>query len=125
MPPLFDRFRKRTRNERALRSIPRNGLSSDRFHGRKGAPSDCVGELPEQPSGRLVSGLLLVAVGLGVTGAYLGTPVSMTATAAVLYVIARRRIGVADAAHAANGVANPLRPGTLLALRGFERSGAG
>ena len=24
-----------------------------------------------------------------------------------------------------NGAANPLRPGTLLALRGFERSGAG
>ena len=35
------------------------------------------------------------------TGAYLGTPVSMAATAAVLYAIARRRIGVADAAHAA------------------------
>ena len=46
--------------------------------------------------GRLVSGLLLVAVGLGVTGAYLGTPVSMVVTAVVLIAIARRRIGVAD-----------------------------
>ena len=54
-----------------------------------------------EAGGRLVSGLLLVALGLGVTGAYLGTPVSMAATALVLIVIARRRIGVADAAHAA------------------------
>ena len=35
------------------------------------------------------------------TGAYLGTPVSMAVTAVVLVVIARRRIGVADAAQAA------------------------
>jgi len=54
-----------------------------------------------EASGRLVSGLLLVAVGLGVTGAYLGTPVSMVVTAIVLIVIARRRIGVADPALAA------------------------
>ena len=39
--------------------------------------------------------------GLGVTGAYLGTPVSMAVTAVVLVAIARRRIGVADAAQAA------------------------
>ena len=54
-----------------------------------------------EASGRLVSGLVLVAFGLGVTGAYLGTPVSMIVTAIVLIVIARRRIGVADPALAA------------------------
>ena len=54
-----------------------------------------------EASGRLVSGLLLVAAGLGVTGAYLGTPVSMVVTAIVLIAIARRRIGVADPALAA------------------------
>jgi len=54
-----------------------------------------------EAGGRLVSGLLLVALGLGVTGAYLGTPVSMIVTAVVLVAIGRRRIGVASAAHAA------------------------
>jgi glycosyltransferase involved in cell wall biosynthesis/O-antigen/teichoic acid export membrane protein len=54
-----------------------------------------------EAGGRLVSGLLLVAVGLGVTGAYLGTPVSMAVTAIVLVLIARRRIGAAHPAHAA------------------------
>jgi len=54
-----------------------------------------------EASGRLISGLLLVALGLGVTGAYLGTPVSMAVTAIVLAIIARRRIGVASSVHAA------------------------
>ena len=54
-----------------------------------------------EAGGRLVSGLLLVAAGLGVTGAYLGTPVSMAVTAVVLIVISHRRIGVPDAAQAA------------------------
>jgi glycosyltransferase involved in cell wall biosynthesis/O-antigen/teichoic acid export membrane protein len=53
-----------------------------------------------EAGGRLVSGLVLVVLGLGVTGAYLGTPVSMVVTAVVLVVIARRRIGVASAVHA-------------------------
>jgi O-antigen/teichoic acid export membrane protein len=54
-----------------------------------------------EASGRLVSGLLLVAAGLGVTGAYLGTPVSMGVTAVALVVLSRRRIGRPEAAHAA------------------------
>jgi len=54
-----------------------------------------------EAGGRLVSGLLLVAAGLGVTGAYLGTPVSMGVTAVALALLSRRRIGPADAAHAA------------------------
>jgi glycosyltransferase involved in cell wall biosynthesis/O-antigen/teichoic acid export membrane protein len=54
-----------------------------------------------ESGGRLISCLLLVAAGLGVTGAYLGTPISMAVTAVVLVVIARRRIGVADGALAA------------------------
>ena len=54
-----------------------------------------------EAGGRLVSGLLLVAAGLGVTGAYLGTPVSMGITAVALVLLSRRRIGPPDAAHAA------------------------
>jgi O-antigen/teichoic acid export membrane protein len=43
--------------------------------------------------GRLVTGLILVAPGLGVTGAFLGTPLSMLITAGVLFVLLRRRLG--------------------------------
>ena len=43
--------------------------------------------------GRLLFGLLLVAFGMGVTGAYLGTPLSYTATAAALLLISHRRFG--------------------------------
>jgi len=51
-----------------------------------------------EAGGRLVSGLALVAAGLGVTGAYLGTPVSMAVTGVALVALSRRRIGRADAA---------------------------
>jgi O-antigen/teichoic acid export membrane protein len=54
-----------------------------------------------EAGGRLFSGLLLVALGLGVTGAYLGTPISMGVTALVLVAVSHRRIGVASSAHAA------------------------
>jgi glycosyltransferase involved in cell wall biosynthesis/O-antigen/teichoic acid export membrane protein len=54
-----------------------------------------------EAAGRLVTGLLLVAAGLGVTGAYLGTPASMGITAVALALLSGRRIGVAHAAHAA------------------------
>jgi O-antigen/teichoic acid export membrane protein len=53
-----------------------------------------------EAGGRLLSGLVLVAAGLGVTGAYLGTPVSMLVTAVVLVVIARRKLGAAHVTHA-------------------------
>jgi O-antigen/teichoic acid export membrane protein len=43
--------------------------------------------------GRLVLGLVLVLAGAGVTGAYLGTPLSMVVAAAVLIVLLRRRTG--------------------------------
>jgi O-antigen/teichoic acid export membrane protein len=46
-----------------------------------------------EASGRLVFGLVLVAAGLGVTGAYLGTPLSFVATATGLWWISRRRAG--------------------------------
>jgi glycosyltransferase involved in cell wall biosynthesis/O-antigen/teichoic acid export membrane protein len=55
--------------------------------------------------GRLAIGLVLVAVGLGVSGAYLGTPLSMLLVAAGLASIATRRLGRPSAAHAAE----PLR----------------
>jgi O-antigen/teichoic acid export membrane protein len=50
--------------------------------------------------GRLAIGLVLVAAGLGVTGAYLGTPLSMLATAAGLAFVTTRRLGRAAPAHA-------------------------
>ena len=55
--------------------------------------------------GRLVFGLLLVALGLGVTGAYLGTPLSLAATALGLWWISRKRLGVP----AVGGAARRLR----------------
>ncbi len=49
--------------------------------------------------GRLAIGLVLVAAGLGVTGAYLGTPLSMLATAAGLAWVTTHRLGRAAPAH--------------------------
>ena len=46
--------------------------------------------------GRLVFGLALVGAGAGVTGAYLGTPLSMLAAAGVLVVVLRARAGPSD-----------------------------
>jgi O-antigen/teichoic acid export membrane protein len=43
--------------------------------------------------GRVIIALVLVGLGLGVSGAYLGTPLSMLAVAAGLALVARRRIG--------------------------------
>jgi glycosyltransferase involved in cell wall biosynthesis/O-antigen/teichoic acid export membrane protein len=54
-----------------------------------------------EAGGRLVSGLVLVALGLGVTGAYLGTPVSMAITAVVLVYVSRKLIGHPETARAA------------------------
>jgi O-antigen/teichoic acid export membrane protein len=48
-----------------------------------------------EASNRLVFGLILVGAGADVTGAYLGTPLSMLATAIVLGVVLHRRIGCA------------------------------
>jgi len=46
-----------------------------------------------EAGGRLILGLALFAGGAGVTGAYLGTPLSMLAAAAILAVVIRRRLG--------------------------------
>lgn len=43
--------------------------------------------------GRLVTGLALVAPGLGVTGAFLGTPLSLLIMCVALFVLLRRRLG--------------------------------
>ena len=51
-----------------------------------------------EAAGRLVAGLVLVEIGLGVTGAYLGTPVSVVVTAAVLGALLRGRLGRPDRA---------------------------
>jgi O-antigen/teichoic acid export membrane protein len=49
--------------------------------------------LPSQESGRLFAGLVLSAAGLGVTGAYLGTPFTFAAVILALAWVARRRLG--------------------------------
>ena len=46
-----------------------------------------------EAGGRLAAGIALVVGGLGVTGAYLGTPVSVLVTAAILGVLLRRKLG--------------------------------
>jgi O-antigen/teichoic acid export membrane protein len=51
-----------------------------------------------EASGRLAAGALLVGAGLGVTGAYLGTPVALALTAGVLALAIRRRLGAPDPA---------------------------
>jgi O-antigen/teichoic acid export membrane protein len=49
-----------------------------------------------EAAGRLVLGLVLVGAGLGTAGAYLGTPLAMGATAAVLAVLLARHTAGAD-----------------------------
>jgi glycosyltransferase involved in cell wall biosynthesis/O-antigen/teichoic acid export membrane protein len=49
-----------------------------------------------EASGRLALGLILVAGGLGVTGAYLASPLSMLTAALVLAWVLRRRLGPPD-----------------------------
>ncbi len=51
--------------------------------------------------GRLMFGLVLVGAGMGVTGAYLGTPLSLLATALGLWWISRARFGPAKDGFAA------------------------
>jgi len=51
--------------------------------------------------GRLVFGLVLVGAGMGVTGAYLGTPLSLLATALGLWWVSRGRFGSAKDGFAA------------------------
>jgi O-antigen/teichoic acid export membrane protein len=46
-----------------------------------------------EAAGRLTFGLLLVGLGMGVTGAYFGTPLSLAATALGLWWISRARLG--------------------------------
>ena len=58
-----------------------------------------------EAAGRLAIGLVLVAAGLGVSGAYLGTPLSMLIVAVVLASTTNRRLGRPAPAHDAE----PLR----------------
>jgi O-antigen/teichoic acid export membrane protein len=69
-----------------------------------------------EASGRLVFGLVLVAFGLGVSGAYLGTPMSMAATAFGLWWISRKRLGhpaQADAARRLRDLVGGAWPAVL------------
>jgi O-antigen/teichoic acid export membrane protein len=58
---------------------------------------------------RLVLGAALAGVGLDVTGAYLGTPLSLLATAAYCWIELRRRTGAATTGAAAAAVAAAAR----------------
>ena len=57
--------------------------------------------------GRLMWGLLLVALGAGLTGAYLGTPLSMLVVAVVLVIVLRRKVA---------GVASDAEPRSMRSL---------
>jgi O-antigen/teichoic acid export membrane protein len=50
-----------------------------------------------EAAGRLITGAGLATAGLDVTGAYLGTPIALALTAAVLAVVVRRRLARTDA----------------------------
>ena len=79
-------------------SVLRGALQGLRAYSAVGA------SLVLEALGRLALGLTLVLAGAGVTGAYLGTPLSMLVAAGVLAVLLRRRIGAAAAPAA------PFRP---------------
>src|SRR3954469_8302919 len=64
-----------------------------------------------EASGRLVFGLVLVAFGLGVTGAYLGTPLTLLATALGLLLVSRRRLGPRAPGVAARGLVDLIGRG--------------
>jgi len=49
--------------------------------------------------GRLIFGLILVGAGMGVTGAYLGTPLALAAVSGWLLVVLRRRTGTSHGEH--------------------------
>jgi glycosyltransferase involved in cell wall biosynthesis/O-antigen/teichoic acid export membrane protein len=74
------------------------GLSIERglLQGLRGYKAAGLSVIVEA-SGRLVLGLVLVGAGLGVTGAYLASPLSMITVAVVLAVVLRRRLGPPEA----------------------------
>jgi O-antigen/teichoic acid export membrane protein len=82
-----------------LLSVERGALQGRHAYGPVGWSVVC------EALGRLVIGLVLVAFGLGVTGAYLGTPLSMLLVALALWWVSHRRFGAA----AAEGPARRLR----------------
>jgi O-antigen/teichoic acid export membrane protein len=73
-----------------LLSVMRGVLQG--LHAYRAVGLSIIGEA----TGRLAFGLVLFGVGGGVTGAYLGTPVSMLAAAAVLIPVLRARTGASD-----------------------------
>jgi glycosyltransferase involved in cell wall biosynthesis/O-antigen/teichoic acid export membrane protein len=68
-------------------SVLRGGLQGLHAYGAVGS------SLVLEAFGRLVLGLVLVLAGGGVTGSYLGTPLSMLIAGAALWVLLRRHIG--------------------------------
>ena len=81
-----------------LLSVQRGALQASRAYMAVG-----VSMIAEQIA-RLVLGAGLALAGLGVTGAYLGTPLAMVVTSTVLYLILQGRLGRADAGRIAHGL---------------------
>jgi len=73
-----------------LLSIQRGALQSQRSYAAVGI------SMPSEQLARLLLGVALAAAGLGVTGAWLGTPLAMAALATVLGVRLRRQLGAPD-----------------------------
>jgi O-antigen/teichoic acid export membrane protein len=66
-----------------------------------------------ESAGRLLAGVLLVSAGLDVTGAYLGTAISLAAAAAVLGAVLRRQLGAPDPARPVRSLVPLLRGARL------------
>lgn len=75
-----------------LLSIQRGALQSQRSYAAVGI------SMPSEQLARLLLGVVLAVAGLGVTGAWLGTPLAMAALATILGLRLRRQLGPADPA---------------------------
>ena len=88
-----------------LLSVQRGALQGLHAYGAVG------GSVIYEAIGRLLFGLVLVGGGLGVTGAYLGTPLSMIAAAAILAWLVNRRTGAAPAGATPRSLASVVSGG--------------
>jgi O-antigen/teichoic acid export membrane protein len=81
-----------------LLSIQRGALQATRAY-----PAVGWSMIAEQVA-RLVLGAGLALAGMGVTGAYLGTPLAMACTSVILYFLLQRRLGAKDPGHTPHGL---------------------
>jgi hypothetical protein len=96
-----DRRRPRARPRRGGRPADRDPLAAAQRPARRAAGAATVTRRSPRAScsrrsGRLILGLVLVTAGAGVTGAYLGTPLSMLITVCALILMLRGVVGGAQ-----------------------------